>query len=110
MQVCRRNSTASRRVSLAVLVAIAGFASNTHAQASYQVVAAFDRSFSLGANPYGALIQGSDGSFYGTTVGGGATGSGTIFKIDAAGTLTTLHHFNHRQRSSIPLTTPRTWI
>ena len=70
------------------------------------------RSFnsSDGAYPSSGVTQGSDGSFYGTTVGGGATGSGTIFKIDAAGTLTTLHHFNYRQRSSIPLTTPRTWI
>ena len=47
-----------------------------------------------GAYPSSGLIQASDGSFYGTTSSGGATGYGTIFRIDAAGTLTTLHSFN----------------
>ena len=31
-----------------------------------------------GANPHGALIQGSDGNFYGTTVNGGAFGQGVV--------------------------------
>ena len=47
-----------------------------------------------GANPYAALVQGSDGNFYGTTAGGGASnGNGTVFKITPGGTLTTLHSF-----------------
>jgi len=33
-----------------------------------------------GANPYGALVQGSDGYLYGTTSAGGTAGYGTIFK------------------------------
>jgi len=45
-----------------------------------------------GQSPNG-LIQASDGSFYGTTSSGGASGYGTLFKLDAAGTLTTLHSF-----------------
>ena len=45
-----------------------------------------------------SLIQGSDGNFYGTTGTGGtskacASGCGTIFKVTASGTLTTLHSF-----------------
>lgn len=48
-----------------------------------------------GANPYGDLIQfGGDGYFYGTTYAGGASNKGTIFKMDAAGNVTTLHSFN----------------
>jgi uncharacterized repeat protein (TIGR03803 family) len=47
-----------------------------------------------GAGPYAALIQGSDGSLYGTTVGGGPFASGTVFKLNNSGTLTTLHAFN----------------
>lgn len=48
--------------------------------------------------PYGGLVQGSDGNFYGTVNSGGASsacigGCGTIFKITPAGTLTTLHSF-----------------
>ncbi|MGH9364816.1 MAG: choice-of-anchor tandem repeat GloVer-containing protein, partial [Thermoanaerobaculia bacterium] len=47
-----------------------------------------------GAGPYGGLIQGTDGNLYGTTAGGGASGYGTIFKIDTSGTtFTTLHSF-----------------
>ena len=41
-----------------------------------------------GANPYGELIKGSDGDFYGMTSSGGATGHGTIFKITPTGTFT----------------------
>jgi uncharacterized repeat protein (TIGR03803 family) len=44
------------------------------------------------------LFHGSDGSFYGTTYRGGngssfQNGSGTVFKVDSAGSLTTLHEF-----------------
>src|SRR5438034_9241179 len=47
-----------------------------------------------GQYPQAGLIQASDGSFYGTTDEGGTSGYGTVFKLDAAGTLTTLHSFN----------------
>ncbi len=42
---------------------------------------------------YGTLIQGTDGNIYGTTSGGGAHNDGTVFKITASGTLTTLYSF-----------------
>jgi uncharacterized repeat protein (TIGR03803 family) len=44
-----------------------------------------------GEFPYAGLVQASDGNFYGTTWGGGATYSGTVFKITPGGELTTLH-------------------
>ena len=47
-----------------------------------------------GASPKVGLIQGSDGNFYGTTPLGGSSGSGTVFRITPAGTLTTLHSFS----------------
>ncbi|HUZ93618.1 MAG TPA: choice-of-anchor tandem repeat GloVer-containing protein [Edaphobacter sp.] len=56
-----------------------------------------------GAFPDAALISGTDGSVYGTTLFGGTTacsggapwqGCGTIFKIDAAGNFTLLHSFS----------------
>jgi uncharacterized repeat protein (TIGR03803 family) len=54
-------------------------------------------SFTDGSQPRTGLIQATDGSFYGTTMAGGTGGCfpkcGTIFKIDSAGNLTTLHLF-----------------
>jgi len=71
----------------------AGFLFRIDAQGSYSVFHAFD--WSDGAGPNTPLIQALDGNFYGTT-GGGPAGHGpldgsTIFRIDPAGTLTTLH-------------------
>lgn len=43
--------------------------------------------------PYAGVIQATDGNFYGTTTGGGAYGYGTVFEINSADTLTTLHSF-----------------
>jgi len=46
-----------------------------------------------GRDPCGALVQGSDGNLYGTTLGGGAYNMGTVFKITSLGTLTPLWQF-----------------
>ena len=45
-----------------------------------------------GANPYGALVQGSDGNLYGTT-SGGTNNAGTVFKISTNGAFTSLYSF-----------------
>jgi uncharacterized repeat protein (TIGR03803 family) len=46
-----------------------------------------------GASPDAALAQGAKGELYGTTDAGGAGNDGTVFKITASGTLTTLYTF-----------------
>jgi len=54
-----------------------------------------------GAEPYGGLIQASDGNFYGTTFAGGTggcsngvvPGCGTVFRLTPQGALTTLYNF-----------------
>ncbi len=46
-----------------------------------------------GCNPYGGLIRDAAGNLYGTTEFCGASGYGTVFKIDTTGTETLLHSF-----------------
>jgi uncharacterized repeat protein (TIGR03803 family) len=47
----------------------------------------------LSALPSGALIQGTDGNFYGTTAEGGTNDDGAVYRVTSAGTLTTLYSF-----------------
>lgn len=52
------------------------------------------RGGSDGANPIAAVVQASDGYFYGTTFYGGNNDKGTLFKISADGTgYSVIHHF-----------------
>ncbi len=46
-------------------------------------------------NPYGNLVQGSDGDFYGTTYSGGTNGLGTVFRMTTNGTMTPLVSFGN---------------
>jgi uncharacterized repeat protein (TIGR03803 family) len=46
-----------------------------------------------GSQPNAGLIQATNGDLYGTTLGGGNNGYGTVFKITPSGTLTTVYRF-----------------
>jgi uncharacterized repeat protein (TIGR03803 family) len=46
-----------------------------------------------GRDPFGGLIQATDGNLYGTTIAGGAIDTGTVYEITPAGTLTTIYNF-----------------
>jgi uncharacterized repeat protein (TIGR03803 family) len=46
-----------------------------------------------GQQPYGGLIQATDGNFYGTTLDGGTNGMGTVFRVSTTGTEDTLYSF-----------------
>jgi uncharacterized repeat protein (TIGR03803 family) len=54
-----------------------------------------------GAEPRGALIQASDGNFYGTTFLGGTWGWGTVFKLTPDGIETVLYSFIGNSVSAI---------
>ena len=46
-----------------------------------------------GYAPFGTLIRDGAGNLYGTTIAGGDTFNGTVYKLDPAGVLTVLHSF-----------------
>jgi uncharacterized repeat protein (TIGR03803 family) len=51
----------------------------------YQVLHSFSLSASDGRIPLAGLVEGSEGALYGTTVRGGATNRGTVFKLNKDG-------------------------
>lgn len=66
----------------------------------YSILYSFGASSTDGTVPYSALIEGTDGNLYGTTMNGGANsslcngiGCGTVFKITLAGVETVLYSF-----------------
>jgi len=76
-------------LALATLVVVSGVRA-VYAQ-SYEVV----YRFATGpGSPAGTLVQGSDGWFYGTTVGGGEFGFGTIYRVSASGESERLYSFS----------------
>jgi uncharacterized repeat protein (TIGR03803 family) len=59
-----------------------------------------------GYGPSAALVVGADGALYGSTVLGGSGtsfGLGTLFRVEANGTFTKLHDFNHTSDGYEPL-------
>ncbi len=60
---------------------------------NFTLLYSFAGGSSDGAGPYHTLILGSDGDFYGTTLAGGASNSGTIFKITPSGTESLFYSF-----------------
>ncbi|MGD1089827.1 MAG: choice-of-anchor tandem repeat GloVer-containing protein, partial [Verrucomicrobiota bacterium] len=46
-----------------------------------------------GNNPYGGLVQGVDGNFYGTTYYGGSSNAGTLFKVTTNGAFASMYAF-----------------
>ena len=87
-----RLSDKVRCSSLLAGVLVLGVYSAPALSQTYTVVHAFTIP---AAEPVAGLVRGTDGLFYGTTRGGGANGGGTVFKIDSAGNLTTLHTFSY---------------
>jgi len=58
---------------------------------TFGVLASFDGADQTSS--LGNAVQAADGNLYGTTVYGGPTNNGTVYKVTPAGTLTTLYNF-----------------
>jgi uncharacterized repeat protein (TIGR03803 family) len=67
--------------------------------ATYSLLYSFGVSASDGAIPV-ALSLGPDGNLYGATYGGGANGTGTVFRMTPGGVLTTLYEFESQAAGS----------
>ena len=55
-----------------------------------------------GKNPYAPPVQGTDGTFYGTTSLGGSSGYGVVYKITASGVFTPLYQFDNTHEAVTP--------
>lgn len=64
-----------------------------HPDGELTVLHSFNADGIDGVAPTGALLQARDGNFYGTTVGGGSQGLGTVFRMNVGGSLKVLHSF-----------------
>jgi len=60
---------------------------------TFTLLHSFSGTTNDGNFPDAALIQATDGQFYGTTAEGGSTNKGTAFKVTSTGTFTFLHSF-----------------
>ena len=91
--------TVTASISLALLFAF-------HAKGGVLIttVASFNGTNGGFPQTYGdALTFAPDGNIYGTTSSGGASNNGTIFRIDAGGTLATLYSFAGGSDGALPL-------
>ena len=74
------------------------------------VLHSFDHNGSDGYFPVAGLVY-VDGALYGTTLGGGVSGSeGTVFKITPSGTETVLHSFNLNNKDGVEPTAGLTYF
>jgi len=56
-----------------------------------------------GANPYGCLVQGTNGNFYGTTYQGGVNGDGTLFSMTSSSAVSFIYSFTGGVDGAEPL-------
>ena len=68
-----------------------------------RVLHVFSNNGTDGVYPHAGLIRDAKGNLYGTTIGGGTSGYGTVFKVDGHGTTTVLYGLNGTTDGGLPL-------
>jgi uncharacterized repeat protein (TIGR03803 family) len=84
---------ASRAALLAAAASLALAATAAHASHNFQVLYSFTGQTD-GGNPHGNLLRDADGNLYGTTVQGGTSGYGVVFRLSPDGKQTPLYSFS----------------
>ncbi len=88
--ICGR--AAFSALALTIMLAPVILATGSAQAQTFTTLHSFD--YTDGEWPFGALVQATDGNFYGTTASGGANAfAGTVFKITPSGAVTTLYSF-----------------
>ena len=80
-------------IQICLLMACLALAPIAKAERVFQTLCTFFPTNSGPIFPLSRLLEGPDGSFYGTTISGGAYGWGAIFKMSPLGVLTNLYSF-----------------
>lgn len=89
---------------LSATVFFGALLATTTAQAqTYEKLHSFAGAPLDGATPYGAMIQTADGTFYGTTVAGGADDCGTVFTMDGSGAAPVILHSMTQAEGCAPM-------
>ena len=87
-----RGSKSSFAFGLALACAAITLSLAVRAQAqTFSYLANFDGA--NGYQPFGSVIQATDGNFYGTTTNGGGHGYGNVYRITPGGELTSIYNF-----------------
>ena len=71
---------------------LSGFFALQSSAQTFEILHSFGKSPD-GSGPWGTLVRDQAGNLYGTTVGGGASSTGTVFKIGLEKKETILHNF-----------------
>jgi uncharacterized repeat protein (TIGR03803 family) len=85
--------TCLRSLAIAVMFAVSLLAAQSAPAQTYTVLHTFSGGADGGVPLYVKLVRDSAGNLYGTTNGGGASGLGTLFRLDAKDKETVLHNF-----------------
>lgn len=78
---------------ITVVLVTLGLAGAAAAQTGFTVLHSFAGGAADGSFPSAALVQASDGNFYGTTPSGGPGNMGTVYRMTPSGAVTILHTF-----------------